>query len=336
MLSGKLWPAHPHPYKGESLSSWVVRTAHANGLKVQTFCDHAFGKDFQVWCRDIDRNAPNWFLHIMSHRTGTSIKRVQSATFKLYEKRLFPAMYSASHLRWVMPIKHLHRLNKRHAIQYCPRCLAVDNIPYFRLSWRLALYTFCSKHRIMMADQCHQCGAPVAFHRVELGKPKQVEADSLDCCWKCHGKLSEATTEAIHLHPKLVNNRWSSLLKAIDRQFYPAGALSYSNLALVHQICRLLLSKKQGERLRRHICKNGQYPLLESMGKYHIFEQKRVEDRHKILQQAWWLTTNRRKLRVAINEKAIRINFLYRDSEPRLKGYVTSLIRTPDSVNKPV
>jgi len=174
MLSGNLWPAHPHPLPGESLSCLIVRTAHANGLKVQTFCDQAFGKDFQIWNRDIDRNAPDWLLNIMSGKAGTPIKQVRKTTFRLYEKRLFPILHTASHLRWVIPIKHRHRLNTGYAIQYCPQCLAEDETPYFRLAWRLALYTFCPKHRVMMADRCLHCGAPVAFHRIELGKPNPL------------------------------------------------------------------------------------------------------------------------------------------------------------------
>ena len=92
MLSGELWPAHPHPYPGECLSSWIVRTAHHNGLKLQTFSDLVFGKNNQIWNRDIDRLAPGFVLQTMSNRASISLKEANKTTLKLYINRLFPAL----------------------------------------------------------------------------------------------------------------------------------------------------------------------------------------------------------------------------------------------------
>lgn len=326
MLSGDYWPAHPHPLPGESLSCWIVRIAHANGLKAQTFCDHEFGKDFQVWNRDIDRNAPDWLLSIMSQKTGTPIKQVRHTTARLYERRLFPVLHSASQLRWFMPVKKHHRVNKGYALQYCPQCLKEDEIPYFRVAWRLALYTFCPKHGIMVADRCHQCGAPVAFHRIELGKPNQIDVDSLDCCWQCDEPLSNAAMTPVHLHPKLVDRKWRGLLLSIDRQLYPAGALSYQNLTLLHQLCRLLSSGKYRSELAEHICRKGNYEYPDIRQQSLIFEQRSIQERHELLQLAWWLITHRRKIRTAIRDGAVRMNLLYRDLPSRDKKHIRDLI----------
>ncbi|MFA6699756.1 MAG: TniQ family protein, partial [Thiomicrospira sp.] len=89
MLSGKLWPVHPHPSPDELLSSWLVRIAHGNGEKVQSFCHHEFGIERQIWNRDIDRQAPEWLLTILSERTATTIERVKQTTLKRYEGVLF-------------------------------------------------------------------------------------------------------------------------------------------------------------------------------------------------------------------------------------------------------
>ena len=326
MLSGNLWPAHPHPLPGESLSCLIVRTAHANGLKVQTFCDQAFGKDFQIWNRDIDRNAPDWLLNIMSGKAGTPIKQIRNTTFRLYEKRLFPILHTASHLRWVIPIKHRHRLNTGYAIQYCPQCLAEDETPYFRLAWRLALYTFCPKHRVMMADRCLHCGAPVAFHRIELGKPKRSDVDTLDCCWQCDEKLSSIATQPVIITPTLVDRRWTHILQSIERQFYPAGALNYKNLALLHQVCRLMGSKKYGYQLIQYVNKKGLYPLITVSVLSLAFEQRSVQERHYFLQFAFWLTTHKRKIKTVIKNKTIPVNVLYRDFDSDLKKYVMNVL----------
>ncbi|MFB2712119.1 TniQ family protein [Aeromonas veronii] len=326
MLSGTLWPAHPHPLPGESLSCLIVRTAHANGLKVQTFCDQVFGKEFQVWNRDIDRNAPDWLLNLISGKSGTPIKQIKNTTFRLYEKRLYPILHRASHLCWVMPIKHHHRLNTGYAIQYCPQCLAEDETPYFRLSWRLALYTFCPKHRVMMADRCLHCGAPVAFHRIELGKPKRTDVNSLNCCWQCEKKLSSIVTSPIMITPKLVDRRWSRILQSIDRQLYPAGALNYMNLALLHQFCRLMGSRKYGYQLIQYVSKKGIYPLINSPLLKLTFEQRSIQERHSLLQAAFWLISHKRKIKRLIKERVIPTNVLYRDANYQLKGYIDTLM----------
>lgn len=89
MLTGKLWPAHPRPLPGEALSSWLIRCAHANGMKAQTFAVRNFGHERQIWNRDIDRLAPDWLLQIMSERTGTPLVQVQKMTALLFEGRFF-------------------------------------------------------------------------------------------------------------------------------------------------------------------------------------------------------------------------------------------------------
>lgn len=322
MLSGELWPAHPHPLPNELLTCWLVRTAQANGLKVQTFCDQAFGKEFQIWNRDIDHNAPHWLLETISKKSGVSLKVAEKATAKLYEKRLFPVLHTASQLRWFMPVKKHHRVNKGYALQYCPLCLKEDSVSYFRLSWRLALYTFCSKHRIMMIDRCQHCQEPVMFHRVEQGKPNKFEVETLDSCWHCSQPLSSAATSPVELSPKLVDTKWTSLLRSIDRQFYPAGGLNFQNITLLHQLCRLLSSEIYRHKIAIYVSKKTGYPPLQLGQDTLIFEQRNIQERHDILQMAWWLMTHRARIKTAIKEKALRINWLYRDLDLTAKTYV--------------
>lgn len=313
MLSGLLWPAHPHPLDNELLTCWIVRVAHANGLKAQTFCEQVFSKEFQIWNRDVDRNAPEWLLKIMSDKTGTSYKNTLNSTARLYEKRLFPALHSSSQLRWFMPLKKHHRINKGYALQYCALCLKEDPTPYFRLSWRLALYTFCPKHRIMMLDRCQQCEEPIMFHRVEQGKPNKFEVETLDSCWHCSQSLSSATTNFVEISPALADMKWTSLLHSIDRQFYPSGALNFQNITLLHQLCRLLSSELYRDKIAGYVYKKTKLAPLQLEQSRLIFEQRNTKERHDILQIAWWLMSRRGRIKTAIKEKAIRINWLYRD-----------------------
>jgi hypothetical protein len=314
MLSGELWPAHPHPYPGECLSSWIVRAAHHNGLKVQTFSDLSFGKYNQIWNRDIDKLAPDFVMKTMSSYTCTSRRLVNKTTLSLYINRLFPAIRPSGILRWVNPLVLHHRKHTAFGMQYCPLCLSEDKEPYFRIAWRLAFYTFCPIHKVMMQDHC-TCGASVNFHRIELGKVNIIDVGTLDECWQCGSKLSDTSTDIITLKPKSVFSIWSRVLGVIQRGFVNSGPINYDRLILLHQICKIISSKRFNRNIQQYICDKSNISFY-SISERLYFEQYNLDERHYILQLAWWLIGNTHaKLKESVNRKIIKVNYLYRDSK---------------------
>jgi len=317
MLSGELWPAHPHPYPGECLSSWIVRTAHHNGLKIQTFSDLSFGKHNQIWNRDIDKLAPNFVLETMTKHCGVPLKSAKKTTLNLYVNRLFPKIKPSGILRWINPLVLHHRKHTAHGMQYCPICLSEDKEPYFRIAWRLSLYTFCPIHKVMMKDRC-QCGSSVNFHRIELGKSNIIDIDTLDECWQCGNKLSEISVEPLELKPKAVYTIWNRVLGVISRGFINSGPISYERLILLHQICKIIVSSRFNQKIHAYICNSSGLPICD-ISKHRYFEQYNVNDRHYILKLAWWLIGNTpNKLKESIRKNAIQNNYLYRDSRENI------------------
>lgn len=316
MLSGDLWPAHPHPYFGECLSSWMVRTSHHNGLKVQAFSDIVFGNDHQIWNRDIDRLAPYWLLNIVSRQTATTLHDVNKTILRRYLNRLFSTMPLYGVLRWVLPLVIHHRKHTAFGMQYCPLCLAEDKEPYYRLAWRLAIYTFCPIHHVMMRDRC-QCGASINFHRIELGKTNLINVDSLDKCWQCEEKLSDVPVNVIDTKPISIFNIWNRVLGVIDRGFINSGPINYDRLILLHQVCKIISSKRFNQHIQKYICVKSGLPFI-LIRECTFFEQYSVSERHYILMLAWWLLGNTpRKLQESLKRKAIVTNHLYRDSSER-------------------
>jgi hypothetical protein len=116
------------------------------------------------------------------------------------------------------------------------------------------------------------------------------------------------------------------LLRSIDRQLYPAGALNYQNLTLLHQLCRLLSSGKYRPKLAAYVCQKGGYPLPELRVDSLIFEQRSILERHLLLQLAWWLMTHGRKIKAAVQGQAIRINLLYRDLDWATKNHILNIV----------
>ncbi|GHE80232.1 TniQ family protein [Thalassotalea profundi] len=313
MLSGELWPAHPHPYPGECLSSWIVRTAHHNGLKLQTFSDIVFGKSNQIWNRDLDRLAPGFVLQIMSNRASISLKEANKSTLKLYTNRLFPTLKPSGILRWTNPLVLHHRKHTGFGMQFCPLCLLEDSEPYFRIAWRLSLYTFCPIHQVMMEDHC-PCGASVNFHRIELGKANQFEPSTLDECYQCSRLLSSVEPRVIQLLPMSVYTIWNRVLRVITRGFVNSGPINYERLILLHQICKIIVSPRFNRKIKRYICDTSGLPTWD-IGIHRYFEQYDVDERHYVLKLAWWLVGNtNKKLKESIRRKFLQHNYLYRDS----------------------
>lgn len=192
-----IWPAHPQPISDELLSSWMVRLAHANGCKVHTFYSMEFGRDRQIWNRDIDRLAPDWLVEGLAIRTKISKDRVINISLRSYDGVVYEKHNAQGNTKWILPLGIYHRTRRRKGMQYCPVCLATDDIPYFRKHWRLAFYTECDIHGVLLRDACTKCMAPVIFHRTELGKRHLIKPLSISHCFNCGEHLASGP---IHTH----------------------------------------------------------------------------------------------------------------------------------------
>lgn len=333
MLSGNLWPAHPRPLPGEALSSWFIRCAHANGMKAQTFAVRNFGQERQLWNRDIDRHAPEWLLQTMSERTAVPLYLIEKMTARLFEGRLYQTKNSSGQLRWWLPLNLYHRTYRNFGVQYCPACLAEDAIPYFRLGWRLAFYTFCPKHQILLHDRCHHCHQPVAFHRVELGKANVLDAGDMNHCWNCAVLLSEAPRLPVVKWLKTHFEQWNALLRVVDRQFVNCGPINKARLILWHQIGRLIVSENLAPDLQRHICSIVNQPIQDLVKSRKAFEQREIRERHYVLGLAGWASDvhAEQKLRTAIQKRMLPSNQVFRDLTTVERASLNGVLRLPAS-----
>lgn len=185
---------HLKPLPDELLSSWIVRLAAANGLKLYTFCSLAWpGRS--VWSRDIDKSADNSFLAVLAEKTATPPDRVAATCLAAYEGVLYETHNPQGTTPWILPLGIFHSLRKRFGLQYCPQCLACDPIPYFRRAWRTACFTVCIDHGVALRDRCPYCEAPVIFHRGDWGDRNKWIPDPVTSCYRCRGDLRDAAVE---------------------------------------------------------------------------------------------------------------------------------------------
>lgn len=79
---------------------------------------------------------------------------------------------------WVNAIGIYHRSRRRHGLCFCPVCL--DERPFFRRQWRLAFWTVCPRHQVLLRDACPSCGGTVEPHRQQY---------DLRLCSRCNRPL---------------------------------------------------------------------------------------------------------------------------------------------------
>lgn len=324
-LSGRLWPAHPKPLPDELLSSWLVRIARANGLKLQTFCVQVFGQERQLWNRDIDRLAPAWLLRSLAERTRTPLRRVVDTTLLRYQGTLYDRWRATGQLRWILCTGVYHRKRRAFGTLYCPRCLTDDAEPYFRTSWRVAVLCHCARHGVELLDRCPRCGEPLAFHRRELGKPQSVDSGQMNGCHACGADLRDAPTKTVEFYDNSIAVVSNSIASLVEGRPSPLDA---GHMAVLHQLCRIMVSQYWSARLADYVARMlSLSPGIKAISDARWFESRTIGDRRRVIQLASWLLAEPGvRIEMAWKERAARYSDLKRDM-PKLPSWFEAMLR---------
>lgn len=292
-LSGNLWPIHPHRLEDELLSSWLVRMAHSNGLKLQTFTTLAFNRETSLWNRDIDRCATEGLLTALGKQTGSTLEELRGGLLSEYEGTLFQRHNHAGNSTWIMPLGIYHRTRRAFGMQFCPLCLFSDPVPYYRRRWRLALTTICDKHGTMLHDRCPRCGVPVIFFRNDLGHRRDYQLGKPTLCWQCGFDLVRAAAYGPPAPDQMSLVAMRSMVTFLDLGWWFCGneTLPYAHLYFdVLRQLLVVLSSRRGRPLLEHIEGKTYVPRLsETILPRLPFEHRPLADRHWLLVCALWL-----------------------------------------------
>lgn len=329
-IKSHLWPVRYKPLPDELLSSWLVRLANGNGLKVQTFCNLIFGNSRQVWNRDVDRLAPQWLIAELSARTGTTLAAAQHTTLRVYEGVLYTRLKASGTLPWIQTMQVYHRKREGFGMQYCGRCLSNDAQPYFRKKWRVSCNTVCLLHDCMLHDRCPKCGSGVAFHRMDVGHDLVPESDALASCCVCKYDLRDAPTWPIDSYEIESAESHRLLCQRLGKEsddYSSADELS-ERMRVAHHLCSLLASRYQTVTLRQHTCAQlGVQDIPLTNGKV-AFESRPLLERHHLMQLVAWLEVDLgMRLRCAWRDKAVRYNHLLKGFDDSPSAY-TELVKT--------
>lgn len=302
----------------------MVRLAYAHDLKLRTFARLLFPDQGEVWYRDVDRMAPGWLIEIIAANTGLTIAKVLATTLRYYEGRLFRHYRESGVLPWILPLKVSEWKRKGYGLQFCPACLAEDEVPYFRKRWRVAYYTWCPRHKAMLYDRCPSCGAAIAFHRGDLNSSSIDSVRSITQCWQCDFDLRLATVNSPILYEPSSSSAFEVALLRLDhrgRCIKPRGVRYYN---VLHQLCRLMGARYRNVALGRFASSAmGAHDLLP-LASVRAFEARSVAQRHHIAQLGFWFMVDlETRLTAAWNAGAITQSALIRDFDDWPKTFST-------------
>lgn len=142
----------PLPLVGESLSSWRQRGGLANGFfRFPLHSTRSYAKDFD---KGISAAEEEWLCASFRIRP----EALEEMTLEHFCDGALIHSRALKKPRWVIPIGYREG---GIASVYCPKCLAEDEVPYFRLTWRLAFICTCPLHGCGLRERCGACNAPV-------------------------------------------------------------------------------------------------------------------------------------------------------------------------------
>jgi hypothetical protein len=189
-----LFAIHLQPLPDELCSSWLIRLAAGQGLSLRNFQRLVMPR-IRI-SNDADLTLGEHQVQTIAVSTGIHPEAVRQTLL-----RCDPVFGQAGLWleRWIIPIGEEDSENRTVGYQYCPACL--DNgEPYFRKSWRYALFTLCTDHGCMLVDTCARCGEPIHAYRSGLaGMGALVVAPNgislLSRCRKCGWDLRKTSQE---------------------------------------------------------------------------------------------------------------------------------------------
>ncbi len=200
---------------------------------------------------------------------------LEKTTLRAFEGVVFEEVRVKVATRWVLPLGVYHRTRRLGGQQWCPRCLGEDAHPYYRLDWRLAFSTSCSKHGVILHDRCASCGDPAVPHR---GVDPQ--------CHRCGFDRREARTTVADSRALQLEHAMRGVAYGIGTPPQPLRDLHpLAYFDLIRQVLSIVSSNPRSLRLRETVCRYlGGDPSPPSLStKSAAFENLSTADRHRMV-----------------------------------------------------
>lgn len=171
------WAVHVPLLPGELFSTWLSRAALVQGCDPMVLTGSLW-PGWRAWTRDLDRGLSIERMDVLVAKSGLGHQQLEEATLRPIVQAIAPHLVNRR-VAWPWILAQGSRNRRRFGgLQYCPRCLEDDALPYFRQQWRLAWHIGCDRHGCLLADHCGHCLAPVEPHRCRARDGVQTRCPS--------------------------------------------------------------------------------------------------------------------------------------------------------------
>ena len=279
-MSFKQIPIVPIPLNDECLTSWLFRLAKGLDTKLHTLRRY-YWPDHQIWTRVVELSISKELLSEISQKTGSSIQEIRKMTLLQYNGKIVERLTSLTANNWILNNSNYHRHKRRSNTVFCPNCLKMDIVAYFRISWRLSFNTVCVICGHELLDSCGQCGNVVDFARLDFGNKNQLISYDIDQCYSCKISLKNSTSQKASQEAIRANNL---LWEKVNTSFSNPGLYAFSYFDVLYNICSALLRKTKYSDLLRMAFRD-HFSLKENsyLTEYIRFEHLSVVDRRQII-----------------------------------------------------
>lgn len=183
-------PIHPPPYPLESLTSYLLRLSHLNGMSslhgLEQFCFSKNAHHVHLGIGDLPRPS----LARLTRLTGWDEPQLRATTlYTLLNK--FQRRHAASFMRSSLALR----------LRFCPECLAEEL--YYRLPWRFIQLNGCVIHQCRLLEVCGHCGQPL---------PLVTSPITLGICLSCGTDLRNCPPPEMSPEEQVVAQRWQDNL----------------------------------------------------------------------------------------------------------------------------
>src|SRR6266704_885388 len=140
-------PLHPQPAALESLTSYIMRVAQANGLQTSAEFVAAAGTGYG-W--QTLRSFPDGSITSvlgLTTLTGCTQTNLEAMTFLPFGRHFGRANSTRTLRRFLQSSLAPY-------LRYFPVCLAERGFPYYRLPWRFLILSGCLTHHCQFLDHC--------------------------------------------------------------------------------------------------------------------------------------------------------------------------------------
>jgi hypothetical protein len=151
----------------------------------------------------------------------------------------------------------------------------------------------------MRHDCCPACGAAVSFYRRDFGWAID-EAGAICLCYHCQFDLRDAPQAPVAIYDDEVFQLYVEMLRALDGAVSDGGRFDLKFHAVLHQLCKVMLSAQNHDQLRQYVAKMLGVATAPAVYGRMSLEHRRVFDRYQTVFFALWLLagcTGRKNLR---------------------------------------